>query len=54
MTVLRSMFSRLMAVILAAILLIVAGLTGQFYLTLRTNYIDARMKELKVQAYDIA
>ena len=54
MTVARSMFSRLIVVILAAILLCVAGLTGQFYLTLRTNYIDSRMNELKVQAYDIA
>jgi len=50
----RSMFARLMAVILAAILICVIGLSSLFYVTLRSNYIDARMNELKVQAYDIA
>ena len=50
----RSMFARLMAVILAAILVCVIGLLSLFYVTARSNYIDARMNELKVQAYDIA
>ena len=50
----RTMFSRLMAVILAAILVCVATLLMQFYFTMRSNYIDARMNELRVPAYDIA
>ena len=51
---LRSMFSRLMAVIMAAILVIVIGISALFYVTSRSNYIDSRMDELKVQAYEIA
>ena len=51
---LRSMFSRLMAVIMAAILVVVIGITALFYVTSRSNYIDSRMNELKVQAYEIA
>ena len=50
----RSMFARLMAVILAAILICVIGLFSLFYVTARANYIDARMDALKLQAYDIA
>lgn len=51
---LRSMFSRLMAVIMAAILVVVIGISALFYVTSRSNYIDSRMDELKVQAYEIA
>ena len=50
----RSMFSRLMALILAAILVCVVTVTALFYMTTRANYIDARLNELKVQAKDIA
>lgn len=50
----RSMFSRLMAVTLAAILVCVAGVSALFYVTTRSNYIDARLNDLKVQANDIA
>ena len=48
------MFSRLMAVIMAAILICVIGLTMLFYVTARSNAIDERMDALKLQAYDIA
>lgn len=48
------MFSRLMAVIMAAILVCVIGLFSLFYVTARSNYIDMRMDALKVQAYEIA
>ena len=43
-----------MAVIMAAILVIVIGISALFYVTSRSNYIDSRMDELKVQAYEIA
>ena len=48
------MFSRLMAVTLAVILVCVFGLTTLFYMTTRSNYIDARLNELKMQADEIA
>ena len=48
------MFSRLMAVIMAAVLICVLGLFSLFYVTTRSNHIDARLNELKAQAYDIA
>ncbi len=51
---LRSMFARVMAVIMAAIVVCVLALFSLFYVTVRANYIDMRMHELKVQAYDIA
>ncbi len=51
---LRSMFARVMSVIMAAIVVCVLALFSLFYVTVRTNYIDMRMNELKVQAYDIA
>ena len=50
----RSIFPRLMTAILAAILICTLGLSMGFYVTTRNNYIDTRMNELKVQAYDIA
>ena len=50
----RSMFSRMMAITLAAILVSVLGLTALFYVTTRSNYIDARLNDLKMQADDIA
>ncbi len=50
----RSIFPRLMAAILVAILICTLGLSMGFYVTMRNNYIDTRMNELKVQAYDIA
>lgn len=48
------MFARLMAVTMAAVLACVIGLTALFYATTRSNYINNRMEELKVQANDIA
>ena len=48
------MFSRLMAVIMAAILICVIGVSALFYVTTRSNYIDSRLNDLKVQANDIA
>ena len=50
----RSMFSRLMAVIMAAILICVIGVSALFYVTTRSNYIDSRLNDLKMQANDIA
>ncbi len=50
----RSMFARLMAVTMAAVLVCVIGLTALFYVTTRSNFINARLDELKVQANDIA
>ena len=50
----RSMFARLMAVTMAAVLVCVIGLTALFYVTTRSNYIDARLNDLKMQADDIA
>ncbi|MBQ7455367.1 MAG: HAMP domain-containing histidine kinase [Clostridia bacterium] len=51
---LRSMFARLMAVVMAAILICVLGLSALFYVSARNSRIDARMDALKLQAYDIA
>lgn len=48
------MFSRMMAVTLAIVLICVFGLSALFYVTTRSNYIDARLNDLKVQANDIA
>lgn len=48
------MFSRLMAVLMAAILVCVLSVFALFYVTARSNYIDMRMNDLKVQAYEIA
>ncbi len=48
------MFSRLMAVIMAAILICVIGVSALFYVTTRSNYIDSRLNDLKMQANDIA
>lgn len=50
----RGMFARLMAVMLAVILICVVALYSLFYFTIRADHIDARMNELKRQAYDIA
>ena len=50
----RNMFSRLMAVIMAAILICVIGVSALFYVTTRSNYIDSRLNDLKMQANDIA
>ena len=50
----RSIFPRLMTAILAAILICTLGLSMGFYVTTRNNYIDTRMNELMMQAYDIA
>ena len=52
--VFHGMFARLMTVMLAAILACVLVLYSLFYFTIRADHIDARMNELKRQAYDIA
>ena len=51
---LRSMFARLMAVVLAIVLACMLGLFGLFYVSMRDSYIDNRMNSLKTQAYEIA
>ena len=51
---LRSMFARLMAVVLAIVLVCMLGLFSLFYLSMRDSYIDNRMNSLKTQAYEIA
>ena len=51
---LRSMFARLMAVVLAIVLVCMLGLFGLFYVSMRDSYIDNRMNSLKTQAYEIA
>lgn len=50
----HGMFARLMAVMLIAIVVCVCVLYSLFYFTIRRDHIDARMEELKLQAYDIA
>jgi len=50
----RSMFARLMAIVLLIVLVTMLGLFGLFYLSMRTSYIDARMDSLKSEAYEIA
>ena len=51
---LRSMFARLMAVVLAIVLVCMLGLFSLFYISMRDSYIDNRMNSLKTQAYEIA
>ena len=51
---LRSMFARLMAVVLAIVLVCMLSLFGLFYVSMRDSYIDNRMSSLKTQAYEIA
>ncbi len=51
---LRSMFARLMAVVLAIVLVFMLGLFALFYVSMRDSYIDNRMNALKTQAYEIA
>ena len=51
---LRSMFARLMAVVLAIVLVCMLGLFGLFYVSMRDSYIGNRMNSLKTQAYEIA
>ena len=51
---LRSMFARLMAVVLAIVLVCMLGLFGLFYISMRESYIDNRMYSPKAQAYEIA
>ena len=48
------MFTRIMAVVLAAILLLTAVLTGLGVVTLRARQIDTRLKELRKEAREIA
>lgn len=48
------MFARLMAVVLAIVLVCMLGLFGLFYVSMRESYIDNRMNSLKSQAYEIA
>ena len=48
------MFARLMAVVLAIVLVCMLGLFGLFYISMRESYIDNRMDSLKAQAYEIA
>lgn len=50
----RSMFARLMAIVLAIVLVSMLGLFGLFYISMRTGYIDTRMNNLKSEAYEIA
>ena len=50
----RSMFARLMAIVLSIVLVSMLGLFGLFYWSMRTSYIDARMSSLKSEAYEIA
>ncbi len=50
----QGMFARLLIVTLAIILVCTVGLFSLFYVSMRSSYIDQRMNELKVQAYDIA
>ena len=50
----RSMFARLMAIVLAIVLVSMLGLFGLFYLSMRSSYIDTRMNSLKSEAYEIA
>ena len=49
-----SMFSRLLTVFLAVILLCTAGLSAFSILSTRSSAIETRTKELKEQAYDLA
>ena len=51
---LRSMFARLMAVVLAIVLVCMLVLFSLFYISMRDSYIDNRMNSLKTQAYEIA
>ena len=51
---LRSMFAKLMAVVLAIVLVCMLALFSLFYLSMRDSYIDNRMDSLKSQAYEIA
>ena len=48
------MFARIMAVVLAAILLTTVCLSGLWWLTLRNQQIDARLDRLISEAEDIA
>ena len=48
------MFARIMAVVLAAILLTTIGLSAVWYITLRNQQIDARLDYLISEAQDIA
>ena len=48
------MFARIMAVVLAAILLTTIGLSAVWYITLRNQQIDARLDYLISEAEDIA
>ena len=48
------MFTRIMAVVLAAILLLTAVLTGLGVMTLRSRQIDTRLEELRKEAREIA
>jgi len=48
------MFARLMAVVLAIVLVCMLALFGLFYISMRDSYIDNRMDSLKSQAYEIA
>ena len=48
------MFTRIMAVVLAAILLLTAVLTGLGVMTLRGRQIDSRLEELRKEAREIA
>jgi CHASE3 domain sensor protein len=50
---LRSTFSRLMAVFIVVILLCVGMLYAVFYITARDAQIDSKVDALKRQAYDI-
>lgn len=50
----RSMFAKLMAVVLSIVLVCVLGLFSLFYVSMRNSYIDNRMDSLKSQAYEIA
>ena len=48
------MFTRIMAVVMAAILLLTAVLTGLAVVTLRGRQIDTRLEELRKEAREIA
>ena len=47
---LRSMFAKLMAVVLAIVLVCMLALFSLFYISMRDSYIDNRMSSLKTQA----
>lgn len=48
------MFTRIMAVVMAVILLVTSGLSGLCWMTLRNQQINTRLEELKKEAREIA